>query len=135
MLAGGLAGQIRRNTVNTGPRLTEREQEVLRLTADGLSGPEIGRELHLSPATVKTHLQHVYEKLGVSDRAAAVAEAMRRKLHRLADQVRVRERVGASASRGRAREAATGRSPGSAPRIESSGGVALPTLRGSVSCS
>jgi two-component system nitrate/nitrite response regulator NarL len=53
---------------------------VLRLTADGLSAPEIGERLYLSPATVKTHLQHLYGKLGVSDRAAAVAEAMRRGL-------------------------------------------------------
>jgi len=60
--------------------LTAREREILRLTAEGLSGPEIGRRLFLSPATVKTHLQHLYAKLGVSDRAAAVAEAMRRGL-------------------------------------------------------
>jgi two-component system nitrate/nitrite response regulator NarL len=42
--------------------------------------PEIGRRLYLSPATVKSHLQSLYDKLGVSDRAAAVAEAMRRGL-------------------------------------------------------
>ena len=41
---------------------------------------QIGEHLHLSAATVKTHLQHTYRKLGVSDRAAAVAEAMRRGL-------------------------------------------------------
>ena len=58
----------------------ERELEVLRLTAGGQSAPSIGRELHLSPETVKTHLKNVYEKLGVSDRAAAVAEGMRRGL-------------------------------------------------------
>ena len=80
MLTGGLARQIRQRAVSSGPRLTAREHEVLTLTADGRSAPEIGRELHLSTATVKTHLQHVYEKLGVSDRAAAVAEAMRQKL-------------------------------------------------------
>jgi two-component system nitrate/nitrite response regulator NarL len=57
--------------------LTEREHEVLRLTADGLSSPQIGAELHLSPTTVKSHLHRAYEKLGVSDRAAAVAVAMR----------------------------------------------------------
>jgi len=61
-------------------RLTPREAEILALIADGLSGPEIGKRLFLSPATVKTHLQRLYEKLGVSDRAAAVAEAMRRGL-------------------------------------------------------
>jgi two-component system, NarL family, nitrate/nitrite response regulator NarL len=58
--------------------LTEREREVLRLTADGLSASELGERIHLSPSTVKTHLQHIYEKLGVRDRAAAVAEGMRR---------------------------------------------------------
>ena len=57
--------------------LSERELEVLDLTADGMSSREIGAELHLSPATVKTHLQNIYGKLGVSDRAAAVAVAMR----------------------------------------------------------
>ena len=51
---------------------------MLTLIADGASAPEIGRRLHLSTGTVKTHLQGLYEKLGVSDRAAAVAEAMRR---------------------------------------------------------
>lgn len=57
--------------------LTEREHEVLRLTADGLSSPRIAAELHLSPTTVKSHLHRAYEKLGVSDRAAAVAVAIR----------------------------------------------------------
>jgi two-component system nitrate/nitrite response regulator NarL len=80
MLSGGLAQQIRQRSVDSGPRLTAREHEVLTLTADGRSAPAIARELHLSTATIKTHLQHVYEKLGVSDRAAAVAEAMRQKL-------------------------------------------------------
>jgi two-component system nitrate/nitrite response regulator NarL len=62
------------------PLLSPRELEVLRLTAGGRSAPAIGRDLHLSPETVKTHLKNVYEKLGVSDRAAAVAEGMRRGL-------------------------------------------------------
>jgi two-component system nitrate/nitrite response regulator NarL len=57
--------------------LSPREMEVLRMTAGGLSSLEIGRALHLSPATVKTHLQHIYAKLDVSDRAAAVAAGMR----------------------------------------------------------
>lgn len=62
------------------PLLSPRELEVLRLTAGGRSAPAIGRELHLSPETVKSHLKNVYDKLGVSDRAAAVAEGMRRGL-------------------------------------------------------
>jgi two-component system nitrate/nitrite response regulator NarL len=59
------------------PPLTEREQEVLRLTAEGHSPPELARLLFVSPATVKTHLLRIYAKLGVPGRAAAVAEAMR----------------------------------------------------------
>jgi two-component system, NarL family, nitrate/nitrite response regulator NarL len=62
------------------PVLTEREREILNLIASGLTAPTIGKQLFLSPATVKTHLGHLYEKLGVGDRAAAVAEAMRRGL-------------------------------------------------------
>lgn len=60
--------------------LTPREREVLIHLAAGLSAPLIADELVLSPATVRTHLQHLYDKLGVSGRAAAVAEAMRRGL-------------------------------------------------------
>jgi two-component system, NarL family, nitrate/nitrite response regulator NarL len=76
----GLAREIQLRASDDRPVLTGREREILRFTAEGLSGPEIGRRLYLSPATVKTHLQHLYGKLGVSDRAAAVAEAMRRGL-------------------------------------------------------
>ena len=50
---------------------------MLRLAAEGLSGPGIAERLVLSPATVKTHFEHIYEKLGVGDRAAAVAQALR----------------------------------------------------------
>ena len=63
-----------------GQPLTDREREVLALLAEGKSAPEIGRMLFLATSTVKSHLAHLYEKLGVSDRAAAVAEAMRRGL-------------------------------------------------------
>lgn len=77
----GLAEQIRfREESESRPRLSDREHEVLKLIAEGLSAPEIGERIHLSTATVKTHLQHLYEKLGVSERAAAVAEGMRRGL-------------------------------------------------------
>lgn len=58
-------------------RLTPREVEVLELAADGRTGPMIARELNVSAATVKTHFANVYAKLGVVDRAAAVAKAMR----------------------------------------------------------
>jgi len=73
----GLAAQIQARNRPGAPVLTARETEVLALIADGLSAPAIGARLHLSPATIKSHLRTLYEKLGVSDRAAAVAEAMR----------------------------------------------------------
>lgn len=72
-----LVSQIQIRAREDRPVLSPREREVLVLIADGLSAPDVGRRLHLSPATVKTHLQNLYEKLGVSDRAAAVARAMR----------------------------------------------------------
>ena len=62
------------------PVLSPREREVLKLIAAGSSIPAMAKELFLAPSTVKTHVQRLYEKLGVNDRAAAVAEAMRRKL-------------------------------------------------------
>src|SRR3954468_7290401 len=76
----GLAAEIRLRGAKDRPGLSERERQVLTRIADGKSAPEIGRELFLSTATVKSHLQALYEKLGVGDRAAAVAEAMRRGL-------------------------------------------------------
>jgi two-component system nitrate/nitrite response regulator NarL len=79
-LETGVAGEIRLRSRTNGPLMTARERETLVLIAEGMSAPEIGRALHLSTATVKTHLRHIYEKLGVSERAAAVAEAMRRGL-------------------------------------------------------
>ncbi|TDB98728.1 response regulator transcription factor [Actinomadura sp. 7K534] len=60
--------------------LSTRELEVLRLVARGTSNREIARELFISEATVKTHLTHIYAKLDVSDRAAAVATAYDRHL-------------------------------------------------------
>ncbi len=76
----GLASEIQLRERDERPVLTPREHEILALTADGHSAPEIGKQLHLSQSTVKTHLKSLYEKLGVSDRAAAVAESMRRGL-------------------------------------------------------
>ena len=80
-LQDGLVAAIHSQRINSElPWLTERESEILVLIADGLTAPRIGERLHLAPGTVKTHLSHLYEKLGVSDRAACVAEAMRRGL-------------------------------------------------------
>ena len=60
--------------------LTDRETEVLALVADGLTNRAVARKLGISEATVKTHLAHIYTKLGVLDRAAAVREAWERGL-------------------------------------------------------
>jgi two-component system nitrate/nitrite response regulator NarL len=76
----GLAGEVRLREHESRPALSPREHEILERTANGLSAPDIARDLQISTATVKTHLRNIYEKLGVSERAAAVAEAMRRGL-------------------------------------------------------
>ncbi|MGW0285927.1 response regulator [Streptomyces sp. NPDC003236] len=69
-----------------GEPLSAREREVLGLVARGTSNREIARELFISEATVKTHLTHLYAKLGVSDRAAAVAAAYDRGILGRADR-------------------------------------------------
>lgn len=79
-LVGGLAAEIRHRAEPTAPVLSAREREVLNRIARGQSIPAIAGELYVAPSTVKTHVQRLYEKLGVSDRAAAVAEAMRQGL-------------------------------------------------------
>lgn len=73
----GLAAEIRLRERGDRPVLTDRERQVLTLTAEGGTVAEVAGRLHLSDATIKTHLHHAYEKLDVSDRAAAVARAMR----------------------------------------------------------
>jgi two-component system nitrate/nitrite response regulator NarL len=78
-----LIGELHANTTaRAAPALTEREQQVLEGIAAGLSAAEIGASLHLSTATIKTHSQSLYAKLGVGDRGAAVAAGMRRGLLR-----------------------------------------------------
>lgn len=79
---GAQLGQFLRGhpTLATGEPLSARELEVLALAADGLNRQEVERQLGLSSATVKTHFEHIYRKLGVTNRAAAVAHALRRGL-------------------------------------------------------
>jgi two-component system nitrate/nitrite response regulator NarL len=76
----GLARELRRRDSLTRPRLSARELEILTLAAEGKASPEIAAALHLSAATVKTHLQRIYDQLGVSDRTSAVVVALRRGL-------------------------------------------------------
>jgi ATP/maltotriose-dependent transcriptional regulator MalT len=76
-VASRLMGQVRKPPPEA---LSHRELEVLALIADGATNRQAAAKLFVSEATVKTHLLHIYERLGVRDRAAAVAEAYRRRL-------------------------------------------------------
>ena len=76
---GVLVGEFlaqRRGELET-TTLTKREIEILQLASEGLTGPKIAAHLVISPATVKSHFEHIYPKLGVRDRSNAVAEALR----------------------------------------------------------
>jgi two-component system, NarL family, nitrate/nitrite response regulator NarL len=79
-LQAGIADQIQMHSPQGDVHLTPREHEVLKLISSGSTTPQIAEKLFLSAATIKTHVQHIYEKLGVSDRASAVMEATRRGL-------------------------------------------------------
>ena len=78
-VATRLLGQVRAPAQEP---LSQREFEVLEMVARGATNREAAAKLFISEATVKTHLLHIYAKLGVSDRAAAVAEAFQRGLLR-----------------------------------------------------
>lgn len=67
------------------PMLTNRERDVLRCVARGLSNPDTARALFISEATVKSHLLNIFDKLGVNDRTAAVTQALQRGLLTLPD--------------------------------------------------
>jgi DNA-binding NarL/FixJ family response regulator len=75
-LAPRIAAVLVQRVKTPAPSLSPRETEVLRLVAAGKSNPSIATELYVGEATVKTHLLHVFEKLGVSDRTRAVTRAM-----------------------------------------------------------
>ena len=76
-LVGRLMGQVRKPVPGT---LSKRELEVLELVAHGASNREVASRLFVSEASIKTHLVHIFNKLGVRDRAGAVGEAYRRNL-------------------------------------------------------
>lgn len=81
VLQSGVVEEIRsRGERDAAPVLTARELDVLRLASEGKTANQIAHELFVSVATVKSHLQHCYEKLNAPDRASAVAAAIRRGL-------------------------------------------------------
>lgn len=75
-LAPRIAALLVQRVKTPAPTLSPRERQVLALVADGNSNPTIAAALFVSEATVKTHLLHAFEKLGVSDRTRAVTRAM-----------------------------------------------------------
>nr|WP_202511740.1 response regulator transcription factor [Streptomyces sp. SID3343] len=81
-LAPRIAGRLMSRLRDPLPTLSRREGEVLELVADGLSNQQISKTLFLSQATVKSHLVHIYAKLGADSRTSAVATATTRGLLR-----------------------------------------------------
>lgn len=82
VLAPAIAARLVRRTTAAAQTLTSREVEILELLARGLANKELARRLLVSEATVKSHLAHIYGKLGVDTRAAAVAVAIQRRIIR-----------------------------------------------------
>lgn len=82
VLSPAVAATLVRRSTRPADALTEREVEVLRLLAAGLANRQLARELLVSEATVKSHLAHIYAKLGVDSRAGAVAKAIERRIIR-----------------------------------------------------
>jgi len=82
VLAPHVATRLLSRMRDPAPALTPRETQILQLVADGLSNREIARTVLISEATVKSHLVHVFTKLSVDSRTAAVAEGVRRGLVR-----------------------------------------------------
>lgn len=82
VLAPSVAATLVRRTTPGASTITDREVEVLELLSRGLGNKEMARELFVSEATVKSHLSHIYTKLGVDTRAGAVAVAIERRIIR-----------------------------------------------------
>ena len=82
VLAPSVAGRLLQRAASPAPKVSPREVEILRLLARGLGNKEMARELLVSEATVKSHLSHIYTKLGVDTRAGAVATAIERRILR-----------------------------------------------------
>jgi DNA-binding NarL/FixJ family response regulator len=75
--AADLAEAMRRKLTPSGPQLSARESEVLKLLAEGLGVAAISRQLFVSESTAKTHISKIYEKLGAANRAQAIMIAIR----------------------------------------------------------
>lgn len=82
VLAPAVAATLVRRSASPGPVLTPREVEILELLAEGLANKEMARRLLVSEATVKSHLTHIYGKLGADSRAGAVAKAIEQRIIR-----------------------------------------------------
>lgn len=82
VLAPSVANRLLQRAASPTPKVSPREVEILRLLARGLGNKEMARELLVSEATVKSHLSHIYTKLGVDTRAGAVATAIERRILR-----------------------------------------------------
>lgn len=82
VLAPSVASRLLQRAASPAPKVSPREVEILRLLAKGLGNKEMARELLVSEATVKSHLSHIYTKLGVDTRAGAVATAIERRILR-----------------------------------------------------
>ncbi|MFD0891862.1 LuxR C-terminal-related transcriptional regulator, partial [Streptosporangium algeriense] len=83
VLSAKVAARVMKRMRDPGPALSAREVEILELLASGAGNREIARRLFITEATVKTHLVHIYGKLGVDTRTAAVTAAVERRLIRL----------------------------------------------------
>ncbi|MGY4971214.1 response regulator [Streptomyces nigrescens] len=79
-LSPPVASRVLANLRRPRPTLTDRERDILAQLARGIGNRDIARALHISEATVKTHLRRIYDKLGVDTRAGAVAVAKERRL-------------------------------------------------------
>ena len=79
-LTRAFLGEMEEDPGETSSPLSKRESEILQKVAYGSTTKEVARKLGISPHTVKTHLERIFEKLGASDRAQAVAIAIRRGL-------------------------------------------------------
>src|SRR5438094_825031 len=75
--AADLAEAMKRRLAPSGPQLSPREGQVLRLLADGMSVAGIAKQLFVSESTAKTHISKLYEKLGAANRAQALMTALR----------------------------------------------------------